>query len=185
MSSLDKLVGLQRRQPFHQNAHLRSFSYRSSVSPLYDDLAEELEGRQPPSHYVLFATGSGCSCLLDVLSFLAYRAKPHFQEERQSTKRSKIEIFYSVRCKAFFQYFRQQIEELLGQIRTKDIIYISFQFYVTISDGQQLRNETEDTEILLIHGRRNFERALKSATKRSRCYFVGRPAIAKKKKKSA
>ena len=185
MSSLDKLVGLQRRQPFHQNAHLRSFSYRSSVSPLYDDLAEELEGRQPPFHYVLFATGSGCSYLLDVLSFLAYRAKPLLQEERQRTKRSKIEIFYSVRCKAFFQYFRQQIEELLGQIRTKDIIYISFQFYVTISDGQQLRNETEDTEILLIHGRRNFERALKSATKRSRCYFVGRPAIAKKKKKSA
>ena len=154
--------------------------YRSSVSSLYDDIAEELEGRTLPSHYVLFATGSGCGYLLDVLSFLAYRAKPHSQQERQSTKRSKIEIFYSVRCKAFFQYFRQQIEELLKQIKTKDIIDISLQFYVTNPDDQPLRNETEDTEIQLIHGRINFERALKSATKRSRCYFVGRPAIAEK-----
>ncbi|KAK2548788.1 hypothetical protein P5673_030931 [Acropora cervicornis] len=154
--------------------------YRSSVSSLYDDIAEELEGRTPPSHYVLFATGSGCGYLLDVLSFLAYRAKPHSQQERQSIKRSKIEIFYSVRCKAFFQYFRQQIEELLRQIKNKDIIDISFQFYVTNPDDQPLRNETEDTEIQLIHGRINFERALKSATKRSRCYFVGRPAIAEK-----
>ena len=154
--------------------------YRSSVSQLYDDIAEELESRRSPSHYVLFATGSGCGYLLDVLSFLAYRAKPRFHQERQSTKRSKIEIFYSVRCKAFFQYFRQQIEELLSQIKSKDIIDISFQFYVTNPDDQPLRNKTEETHLQLIHGRINFERALKSATKRSRCYFVGRPAIAEK-----
>ncbi|XP_068716302.1 uncharacterized protein [Montipora foliosa] len=154
--------------------------YRSSVSQLYDELTEEAErGEKSPAHYVLFATGSGCGYLLDVLSCLANGTRPFFPRESQKdNKRSKVEMFYSVRCQAFFRFFSEPIEERLRKIKAKGNIDISFKFYVTNPDDQPLPNDTRDTQIQLIHGRINFEKALRSASKTSKCYFVGRPAIA-------
>ncbi|XP_068670298.1 uncharacterized protein [Montipora foliosa] len=154
--------------------------YRSSVSRLYDELTEESErGEKSPAHYVLFATGSGCGYLLDVLSSLAYGNRPFFQGDSQKdNKRCRIEIYYSVRCQAFFRFFSEPIEELLRKIKAKGNISINFNFYVTNPDDQPLPNDTRDTQIKLKHGRINFEKALRSASKNSKCYFVGRPAIA-------
>ena len=68
--------------------------YRSFVSQLSTQLIQEAEGMQSPSHYLLFATGSGCGYLLDDLSCLAYRTQPSFQCESQRNKHTKIDIFY-------------------------------------------------------------------------------------------
>ena len=143
--------------------------YRSSVWKLCNQLTEDQI--QSPSHYLLFATGSGCGYLLDVLGCLAHRKKAPFQ-------RSKIDIFYSVRCKAFYYFLRKPIDELLKKIKENNAATINFQFYVTSPEEEQNEVDLPDTQIQLINGRINFEKALKSASKKSFCCFVGRPAIA-------
>ena len=148
--------------------------YRSSVWQLCNQVAEESDKTRSPFHYTLFATGSGCGYLLDVLSFLAHKTEtPH--------KPNKIDIFYSVRCKAFYYLMRESIDELLKKIKEKNTAIVNFQFYVTSPAGEEEQHEvaeTADTQIQLINGRIDFEKALKSANKHCRCYFVGRPAIA-------
>ena len=59
--------------------------YRSSVWKL-NHLIQESEGMQWPSHFLLFATGSGCGYLLDVLSCLAHRAQPNFESGSRKKK---------------------------------------------------------------------------------------------------
>ena len=91
--------------------------YRSSVCQLSDQLViQEAEGIQSPSHYLLFATGSGCGYLLEVLSCLAYRTQPSFQCKSQRKKHIKIDIFYSVRCKACYNFLRKPIDDFLRNI---------------------------------------------------------------------
>ena len=141
-------------------------------------LIQEAEGMQSPSHYLLFATGSGCGYLLDVLSCLAYRTQPSFQCESQRNKHTKIDIFYSVRCKAFYNFLCKPIDELLRKISDKNTATVTFKFYVTNPEQEQDDSDATDTQIQLISGRIDFEKVLKSANKNSRCYFVGRPAIA-------
>ena len=152
--------------------------YRSSVRQLSNQLIEETEGMQSPSHYLLFATGSGCGYLLDVLSCLAYRTQPSFHCESQRNKHTKIDIFYSVRCKAFYNFLRKPIDERLRKISDKNTATLTFKFYVTNPEQEQDDSDATDTQIQLISGRIDFEKVLKSANKNSRSYFVGRPAIA-------
>ena len=152
--------------------------YRSSVWKL-NHLIQESEGMQWPSRFLLFATGSGCGYLLDVLSCLAYRAQPNFESRSRKKKQMNIEIFYSVRCKAFYHFLRKPIDELLKKIKEKNNVNVTFQFYVTSPEEQQDDTDTAaDTQIQLINGRIDFEKALKSANKKTCCYFEGRPAIA-------
>ncbi|KAJ7382880.1 hypothetical protein OS493_032253 [Desmophyllum pertusum] len=150
--------------------------YRSSVWKLYNQLVSD---GQSPSHYVLFATGSGCGYVLDVLSYLAYKSKPS-QHGSQTSQKIKIDIFYSVRCKTFYYLLRKPIGELLQKIKEKNAASINFQFYVTgaAMDEEDGEDDTTETPIQLINGRIDFEKALKSTNKKSCCYFVGRPAIA-------
>ncbi|XP_078378687.1 uncharacterized protein LOC144661740 [Oculina patagonica] len=147
--------------------------YRSSVWRLYNQLV----GPQSPSHHVLLATGSGCGYILDVLSFLAYHSEPS-QHGSQAGKKLKIDIFYSVRCQAFYHFLRKPIDELLKKIKEKNVASINFRFYVTSPEEEEGENDTTETDIHLISGRIDFEKALKCATKKSCCYFVGRPEIA-------
>lgn len=138
---------------------------------------------QSPSHYVLFATGSGCGYILDVLSCLAHKSELS-EHGSQTCRKIKIDIFYSVRCKAFYYFLRKTIGELLKKIKEKNTATVNFQFYVTgaAEEGDDLEEREDDiqaeTQIQLINGRIDFEKALKSANKKSRCYFVGRPVIA-------
>ena len=55
---------------------------------------------------------------------------------------------------------------------------VTFNFYVTNPEQEQDDSDATDTQIQLIISRIDFEKVLKSANKNSRCYFVGRPAIA-------
>lgn len=150
--------------------------YRSSVWKLYEQIIDASD-RSSPSHFVLFATGSGCGYILDVLSCLANKYEPS-QHKSQTSKQIKIDIFYSVRCRAFYEFLRGPIEDLLRKIKEKDVATITFQFYVTGSEVGDVADDATESPIQLIHGRINFEKALKAANKRSRCYFIGRPAIA-------
>lgn len=152
--------------------------YRSSVWQLYNQFTQDSDVMQPSSHYLLFATGSGCGYVLDVLSCLAHGTQHFPKRGSQNCKRDKIEIFYSVRCKAFYDFFRKPIDDLLKKIKEKDIADVNFQFYVTSPEDLENEVDTADTQIQLISGRIDFEKALQSAKKSSRCYFVGRPAIA-------
>ena len=154
--------------------------YRSSVWKLYKQLVEVSDG-QSPSHYVLFATGSGCGYILDVLSSLAHKSELS-KRGIQRCSNITIDIFYSVRCKAFYNTLRKPISELLKKIKDKNTATVNFQFYVTGAaaeegDLEECEDGTE-TQIQLISGRIDFEKALKSANKKTRCYFVGRPVIA-------
>ncbi|XP_022792345.1 uncharacterized protein LOC111331484 isoform X2 [Stylophora pistillata] len=151
--------------------------YRSSVWKLYDELTNVTNGGSP-SHLVLFATGSGCGYILDVLSCLANKYEP-LQHKSQTCKQTKIDIFYSVRCKEFYEFLRRPIEDLLRKIKEKDVATITFTFYVTGSDVRDVADDTTESPIQLIQGRINFEKALKVANKKSCCYFIGRPVIAK------
>ena len=150
--------------------------YRSSVSKLYNQLVDESD-EQSPSHHVLLATGSGCGYILDVLSFLAYNLELIHQGS-QTSKNRKIDIFYSVRCKAFYHFLRKPVEELLKKIKEKNAASINFRFYVTSPEEDEREDDTTGTHIQMINGRIDFEKALKCANKNSRCYFVGRPEIA-------
>ena len=158
--------------------------YRSSVAKLYHQLVRESEDMGRPSHYLLFATGSGCGYLLDILSFLAHTAPS--QRSTPSRKQIAIDIFYSVRSKAFYNFFRKPIEELLKKIKNKNAATVTFQFHVS-SSREELNEADEspaaETHTRLINGRMDFEKILKSAHKKSRCYFVGRPAIAQQLEK--
>ena len=153
--------------------------YRSSVWNLYSQLAD-VSDEQSPSHYVLFATGSGFGYVLDVLSFLAYNSQPSHRGSRKIT----IDIFYSVRCKAFYNFWRKSIDELLKRIKEKNAASINFRFYVTSPEVEEGEDDTTETHIQLINGRIDFEKALKCANKKSCCYFVGRPEIAKNVEKT-
>ena len=153
--------------------------YRSSVWNLYREL-EDVSDELSPSHYVLFATGSGCGYILDVLSFLAYNSRPSHHGSRKIT----IDVFYSVRCMAFYKFWRKHIDELLKRIKAKNAASINFRFYVTTPEVEEGEDDTTETHIQLINGRIDFEKALKCANKKSRCYFVGRPEIAKNVKKT-
>ena len=146
--------------------------YRSSVWRLYKQLVD-VSDPHSPSHYVLLATGSGCGYILDVLSCLAHKSELSQQGERKV----KIDIFYSVRCKAVYHFLWKPIDELLKKIKEKNLVTINFQFYVTGAE-EQGEDEMPATEIQLINGRIDLEKVLKSTNKRSCCYFVGRPAIA-------
>ncbi|KAJ7355034.1 hypothetical protein OS493_028242 [Desmophyllum pertusum] len=152
--------------------------YRSSVWTLYNKLVDVSDG-QPPSHYVLFATGSGCGYVLDVLSCLAYKSKPS-QHGSQASQQIKIDIFYSVRCKAFYHFLRKPIGELMKKIKEKNAATINFRFYVTNPEEEEEgEDEIAATHIQLINGRIDFEKALKSTNKKTCCYFVGRPEVGK------
>ena len=151
--------------------------YRSSVWKLYKQLVD-VSDPQSPSHYVLFATGSGCGYILDVLSCLAHKSEP-LKQGSQSSQKTKIDIFYSVRCKAFYDFLQKPIDELLKKIKEKNAVTINFRFYVTGAVEQDEEETTAaETQIRFINGRIDFEKALKSISKKSCCYFVGRPAIA-------
>jgi len=79
---------------------------------------------------------------------------------------------------------RKTIGELLKNIKEKNTATVNFQFYVTgaAEEGDDLEEREDDiqaeAQIQLINGRIDFEKALKSVNKKSRCYFVGRPVIA-------
>ena len=150
--------------------------YRSSVWNLYKQLVD-VSDTQSPSHHVLLATGSGCGYIVDVLSFLAYKSEP-FQHESKTNKKLKIDIFYSVRCKAFYHFLCKPIDELLQKIKEKNVASINFKFYVTSPEEDEGEDDATETHIQLVNGRIDFEKALKCANKKSCCYFVGRPEIA-------
>ena len=50
------------------------------------------------------------------ISCLAYRTQPSFHCESQRKKHIKINIFYSVRCKAFYNFLRKPIDDFLRKI---------------------------------------------------------------------
>ena len=158
-----------------QNATFRAWGpYRSSVSNLYNQLVSHAHS---PSRYVMFATGSGCGYVLDVLSCLAYKTEPPYKGS-QTSKEKKIDIFYSVRCKAVYHYLTKPIDELLKKIKEKNVASINFRFYVTSPEEEVSGEDAVEIHFQLIHGRIDFEKALKSTNKKSCCYFVGRPEIA-------
>lgn len=148
--------------------------YRSSVSKLYNQLVSSVPS---PSHYVLFATGSGCGYLLDVLSCLAHKTEPP-HKGTESGEEKRIDIFYSVRCKALYHFLRKPINELLGKIKEKNVASIKFRFYLTSPEEDTSGENAVESHFQLIKGRIDFEKALKSTNKTSCCYFVGRPEIA-------
>lgn len=148
--------------------------YRSSVSKLYHQLVSNVPS---PSHYVLFATGSGCGYVLDVLSCLAHKTEARLRGNEIGEEK-RIDIFYSVRCKALYHFLRKPIDELLEKIREKNVASINFRFYVTSPEEQTSEENAAKSQFQLIKGRIDFEKALKSTTKKSCCYFVGRPEIA-------
>ena len=167
--------------PHTPNLHVWG-PYRSSVWKLHKQMVDVTAGKSP-SHFVLIATGSGCGYILDVLSCLAHKSELS-EHGSQTFRKIKIDIFYSVRCKAFYYFLRKTIGELLKKIKEKNTATVNFQFYVTGAAEREELEEGEDddiqaeTQIQLITGRIDFEKALKSANKKSRCYFVGRPIIA-------
>jgi len=59
-------------------------------------------------------------------------------------------------------------------------VTVTFNFYVTNPEEEQDDSDAPDTQIQVIISRIDFEKVLKSVKKNSRCYFVGRPAIAEK-----
>jgi len=85
---------------------------------------------------------------------------------------------------AFYKFWRKHIDELLKRIKAKNAASINFRFYVTSPEVEEGEDDTTETHIQLINGRIDFEKALKCANKKSRCYFVGRPEIAKNVKKT-
>ena len=150
--------------------------YRSSVWKLYNQLVD-ISDEQLPSHYVLLATGSGCGYILDILSCLAYKSES-YQHGSQTSKYNRIDIFYSVRCRAFYDFLRKPIEDLLKKIKEKKVAAINFNFYVTGEEEGDGAVDRAESQIKLINDRINFEKVLKVANRKSSCYFVGRPAIA-------
>ena len=105
--------------------------YRSSVWKIYQDLKQN-----EILSYNLIATGSGFGYLLDVLGVLANKI-----EKTSEYTIPNINIYYTVRCNAVHDHFRNEVEILLRAIKCRGTANISFNWYVTTETSRKQFNE--------------------------------------------